>query len=56
MNKEDELERELDAWEQRLERTRKWLKREALIDNVLAGLLCLWAIGFCLALAVMTAQ
>lgn len=52
MSDEDEFERELDAWEQRQECVRKWLKREALIDNVLAGLLCLWTIGFCLALAV----
>jgi len=31
------------------------MKHEALVDNVLAGLLCLWTVGFCLALAVMTA-
>ena len=28
------------------------MKREAVLDNVLAGLLCLWTVGFCLALAV----
>lgn len=38
-----------------LERTRKWEKREKVIDNVIAWLLCLWTVGFCLLLAVMTA-
>lgn len=34
------------------EAIRKRAKREALIDNVIAWVLCLWTVGFCIALAV----